>query len=234
MPRFVSAKMKQDYYDAYIHYGTFDKAANALGVQRHRIVRAVYSIQNRCHQCTKPLDRKGALCTLCIKDLSKRAKSTYISLKKQGLCSRCHKPVNQPGYARCDSCNKHMAITNRKKHDTRAKAGVCIYCGQPSCQENPRYCQRHLLMARESGRKDRSHSYFDGNLDAVLLRDSSTCQICGATDLRIEVHHIDFNEKNNVMNNLIVLCRICHAAITFLSKSKDPDAIFCFFKSGHI
>lgn len=43
----------------------------------------------------------------------------------------------------------------------------------------------------------------------VLKRDDYKCQKCfGVDDLLI--HHIDGNDENNALNNLVTLCSLCH------------------------
>ena len=51
--------------------------------------------------------------------------------------------------------------------------------------------------------------------EAILNRDSYTCQICGKTHTRLEVHHIVYrsNGGTNDENNLITLCEDCHSGI---------------------
>lgn len=50
--------------------------------------------------------------------------------------------------------------------------------------------------------------------ETIRKRDNYTCQVCGCPqkecDRALDVHHIDFNEKNLDENNLISLCRYCH------------------------
>ena len=50
---------------------------------------------------------------------------------------------------------------------------------------------------------------------AVLSRDNYTCQICGKTHTRLEVHHIILRSEggSNRMDNLAVLCKDCHAKV---------------------
>lgn len=49
--------------------------------------------------------------------------------------------------------------------------------------------------------------------EMVRERDNCACQECGViqTDRNHDVHHIDFNKHNCDPNNLITLCRYCHA-----------------------
>ena len=50
--------------------------------------------------------------------------------------------------------------------------------------------------------------------EKVRYRDNYTCQICSKTENKLErilsIHHIDYNKKNNLEENLISLCIICH------------------------
>ena len=47
---------------------------------------------------------------------------------------------------------------------------------------------------------------------AVLSRDNYTCQICGAKNTKLQVHHIRFRSDggSNRMDNLVTLCKECH------------------------
>ena len=63
----------------------------------------------------------------------------------------------------------------------------------------------------------------------VKERDSFTCQVCGEYlkgSSRAIVHHIDGDKTNQNMNNLILVCRKCHALI-HCNKSV-PDKILAF------
>ena len=53
--------------------------------------------------------------------------------------------------------------------------------------------------------------------ESVRQRDNYTCKLCGIkqkTNKKHDVHHIDYNKKNNDPDNLITLCNSCHAKIT--------------------
>ncbi len=48
----------------------------------------------------------------------------------------------------------------------------------------------------------------------VRERDSFTCQFCGAdVNNFLQVHHVDFNENNDDLSNLITVCASCHQKI---------------------
>ena len=47
----------------------------------------------------------------------------------------------------------------------------------------------------------------------ILKRDNFTCQICG--DKATISHHINYNKKDNFPENLIAVCRSCHAKTNF-------------------
>lgn len=46
--------------------------------------------------------------------------------------------------------------------------------------------------------------------ELIKKRDNYTC-VCGKTNCKLIVHHIDYNKQNNQDNNCISLCSNCHA-----------------------
>lgn len=56
---------------------------------------------------------------------------------------------------------------------------------------------------------------FASRREAILNRDSYTCQICGAKNTRLEVHHIVYRSQGGTddEDNLITLCEFCHKKI---------------------
>ncbi len=59
----------------------------------------------------------------------------------------------------------------------------------------------------------------------ILERDNNICQECGKkTKRKLDVHHIDYNKRNNKENNLISLCKSCHSKTNF--KRRDWTKYF--------
>ena len=59
--------------------------------------------------------------------------------------------------------------------------------------------------------------------EQIRKRDGYVCQECGlpecSNNRNLDIHHIDYNKKNNHLNNLISLCHDCHLKTNF--KRKD-------------
>ncbi|MEH7246532.1 RNA-guided endonuclease IscB [Neobacillus niacini] len=78
------------------------------------------------------------------------------------------------------------------------------------------------IRALEKGYKPYKWEYQQSNrLDenirkAVVLRDYNTCQDCGLSNTRMEVHHITPRRLNgsDSIHNLITLCSSCHEKVT--------------------
>jgi len=41
------------------------------------------------------------------------------------------------------------------------------------------------------------------------------CQLCFVTEVELDIHHIDYNKKNNLVTNLIPLCKVCHGKTNY-------------------
>ena len=56
---------------------------------------------------------------------------------------------------------------------------------------------------------------FSSRKEAVMNRDSYTCQICGTKHTKLEVHHIVYRSKGGTddEDNLITLCETCHKKV---------------------
>lgn len=79
-------------------------------------------------------------------------------------------------------------------------------------ESNPDYFKQDRVLRAALDRQQKR--YFGGLREAVVERDSATCQDCGTGDLgprQLHVHHVDGDKSHNEMANLVVLCNSCHA-----------------------
>lgn len=100
-------------------------------------------------------------------------------------------------------------------------------CGSGICNRNNKYCEK-CIENRVYLRKQRIEDCkTDATRRIFLLRNTDRkCGICGITEwngcaVPLELHHIDGNWKNNIGENLILVCPNCHALTdTYKNKNK--------------
>jgi len=51
--------------------------------------------------------------------------------------------------------------------------------------------------------------------ESIKKEYSYSCQLCKVINVKLDIHHIDYNKKNNEKSNLIPLCKHCHAKTNF-------------------
>ncbi len=107
----------------------------------------------------------------------------------------------------CEECGKKITIYHNK----------CKSCWAKSRTKEQSPAWQGGLSFEEYGRE------FDHPLkEKVRFRDGYLCRMCGCSQLesgqQLSVHHIDYNKTNNVLNNLISLCRSCHTKTNFNRK----------------
>jgi hypothetical protein len=96
----------------------------------------------------------------------------------------------------------------------------------------------HKLKNPEVSGVDYQHGDSEGFYNvksAVLSRDNYTCQICGAKNTKLEVHHIMFRSDggSNRMDNLVTLCKDCHAKV-HTGELKYTKKVKSFKHSSHM
>ena len=100
----------------------------------------------------------------------------------------------------CETCGKK--VRSRREMEKRAAADP------------------HVALGVGSGGNqygENNHQFKDGlsNYRGNFLRDNPQqrcCEICG-DDRNIVIHHLDQNRRNNKPENLIMLCKSCHAKV---------------------
>ncbi len=106
----------------------------------------------------------------------------------------------------CIICNKPISKTSGA-----IGSGLCASCSRKS-NRNPNY--RNGLSLTKYG-----DGFNDTLRENIRIRDKYICQECGCSQLenkfKLDIHHIDYNKKNNNEANLISLCRKCHMKTNF-------------------
>lgn len=60
------------------------------------------------------------------------------------------------------------------------------------------------------GKRTNSQTFYLTEIRRIIFeRDNNSCQRCGV-DKHLLIHHLDNNDRNNDLTNLIVLCSQCH------------------------
>ena len=142
-------------------------------------------------------------------------------------------------YYPCPFCQ----IEQKQKRKLSIRQEVtCAYCGKTLLRRNTTlaksrsglyFCSKeHKDLAQRLDSGDafdslRPDHYGTGaNYRDIAFRAyEHKCACCGwDEDVRIlEVHHIDSNRENNNLENLVILCAICHRKITLGYYLYDPD-----------
>ena len=133
------------------------------------------------------------------------------------ICPHCQQEAREEKYSKnrtkvqCGYCGIDFLKANSKLDSSRSGLYFC-------CREHKDLAQRldsGLIFdeMRPSHYGTTSKNYRD-----VAFRNyEHKCAVCGwDEDVDIlEVHHIDENREHNELENLIILCPICHRKLTF-------------------
>lgn len=156
--------------------------------------------------CGRPLRTKWA-CAEC---------STKASFKNNKLRNKKRLNLVNKGICSNDSCGKPLSTK-----------WTCRECADKINQYAKNWWNKDIKKNRED-KKNLTHKYrFGGFRKEVVDRDSHSCQVCGY-DKKIVVHHINEDNKDNRMDNLICLCRICHTVVERINRAK-PDLRHLFY-----
>ncbi len=128
--------------------------------------------------------------------------------------------------------------SEEKKNEKFAQDRIeleCAYCGKKFVRSKSKLknsksglyfcCREHKDLAQriESGFKEIQPSHYGNSINNIhnyrknaFCNYAHKCAICGWNeDIDVlEVHHIDENREHNDLDNLIILCPICHRKLT--------------------
>ena len=153
------------------------------------------NVKVNCDKCGKEFNIPLKRYNWKIKNKEKFYCSKECSIKKRSItcqCKNCGKDIEKP-----------------RSQIERSKSGN-VFCSK-SCSTS------FNNRIHKSGKNH--HSYIDGlsqyRLNAFINYERR-CSVCGwDKDERIlEVHHINNSRNDNSLENLIILCPICHKKLT--------------------
>ena len=115
----------------------------------------------------------------------------------------------------CDKCGKTRIIRydiyNKHNHDGKT---YCKGCAAKEYRSGENHYQWKHNKSNEERVKGRDYHEYDEFIKRVLCRDNFTCQCCGATNCRLNVHHLNgydwYIEGRIDDTNGISLCENCH------------------------
>lgn len=167
----------------------------------------------------KPYD-KTATCKFCGKVFQYRGPDRIF------CCPKCKQDYNKSTRVvkQCGYCGKDVEVIACKKDQQN------VFCDR----ECYRLYRKFILEYDQTGPKSYwygkrgeetanwrgglSYEPYDKRFDAILKekirsRDNHSCQLCGKPQdgVKLSIHHIDYNKKNNRGDNLISLCKACHS-----------------------
>lgn len=145
-------------------------------------------------------------------------------------CLACGSEFYVPQYRAETAKFCSLNCQNHKQYEARRLIFKCFGCSaevtdSPSrVGKRRKYCSiecktKYALGVVETRRRQKAHRRLRaGGISGKTLRNwvflekPKKCENCGYSeyDFCIELHHIDNNPSNNVINNIAVLCVICH------------------------
>ncbi len=150
-------------------------------------------------------------------------------ISKNLFCSTvCHNSYrSNQNYVNCKNCNKQFRVK-----DSKIKINKNHYCST-ECHYEFKKSNKNILDDRRSRAKLNRAKFGANRSSKIRLIAFSAkpkqCEVCGYNDhdFCLDIHHKDKNALNNDVNNLAVLCCICHRKLhkNFLSLKDIKDSI---------
>lgn len=201
--------------------------------QAQRASLAIKRLTRACEHCAKPFQAVLIGQRFC----GMRCFGDHKIIPGNYRCRRCGEWKDW-GAKMCKACWKVEQSSRRDGHHACCKqCGAGIYRSNARWAGSPRthgaFCNRtcHSLYIRGAnnsqyvdGRQPAVYpAKYRGSRSQVLNREKHRCFLC-SKDEPLDVHHIDRNEKNNELWNLVALCRRCHNYQRGVGKTKDRPA----------
>lgn len=184
----------------------------------------------RCGERTKRTGPSQKFCKPCwIEHRKETVGQTFIGLLPRPCndCGRIIENPKAPSHRYCDECIKlREAEQNRQTATKWRRKHGCVPVGTPTiceiCDEEfpyssgpQKYCSKCRKIYNQYQYKQNHR--FQPYRELTIFRDKRKCQVCGSSE-NLHVHHIDKRgighpHPNHSLDNLITLCRTCHAGV---------------------
>lgn len=175
---------------------------------------------NKCIDCNKKINNFYAKrCKSCA-----RKHQYFINPKSHPMLGRHHlestlKKISQGGRGKKRSLETRQRIS-------KAFRG----------KNNPMFgCKKHLNPNWQGGKSFEIYplEFNDEVKELIRKRDNYKCKLCNKSqkkdsknfNRKLSIHHIDYNKKNCIKNNLISLCFKCHMLTNY-----NRDFWYAYFK----
>ncbi len=179
------------------------------------------------------------LCPFCLKEVEKQIghgkRDKSCGCKTGELISEANKGRKDPKEVRIKKSNSMKGIKKSEEHKQKlSKANKGIKKTEEQKQKIAETLRRFLSDPSKSSNWQGGKSFEEYGIEfnkkfkqEILNRDNNKCQNpnCEYLSDILDCHHINFDKKNNNTENLITLCRNCHAK-TFGKKKKQYWADF--------
>lgn len=140
-------------------------------------------------------------------------------------CVVCSKPYRTKPYLanRSKYCSRECQIHGQYPSITKVCKGCKKEFKVSNSRVNTKFCSLHCksLLARtnkESRKNERNVTSkrlgfnHNRNIRKSLGLEKFVCAVCGYNEHKfcLDIHHLDHNAENNNLENIIILCAICH------------------------
>lgn len=153
----------------------------------------------------------------------KKWKSIELKQKQRNILKNYYKTHihHTSGKPKTSNQKERMSLARKewyKKNPVKAELKA-QKCSETKIKEGTHRLERNKRWL--GGKSFEPYSIeFNSQLKSYIRwMDNYICQQCGVPETELKynlcIHHIDFNKKNNSINNLISLCKTCHVQTNF-------------------
>jgi len=141
---------------------------------------------------------------------------------RQDYCKECRKPVSKnTKTGMCKSCS------HKGERSYRWKGGRphCLDCGKviwarfKRCKSCSRKGKLHWNWIKDRTKLIYPLEFNENLKESIRQKDDYTCQLCKIKEenyyRKLDVHHIDYDKKNCIENNLVTLCGDCNKKVNY-------------------